>query len=131
MLQEVLVHVFFDHHLLIELDQEVLSLFAAHMLDLGFKRTKAELLFQGEFDRLAHNTLQVELVNQVDRGLGEAEIFTERHSLKIVESESLRDCRSCLPQECSVVCSLPNLNTAYHLHITEDNNRLTKRPPPT
>jgi hypothetical protein len=31
-------------------------LFAAHLRNLGFKRAQAELLFEGELDRLVHGT---------------------------------------------------------------------------
>jgi hypothetical protein len=54
MLEEGFVHILSDHHLFVELDQEILSLLMAHLLHLILERTNAELLFEREFDRLRH-----------------------------------------------------------------------------
>lgn len=46
MLEEMLVHGFPHHHLLVKLDQKLLSLLMAHFIDLRFERSQAELLLQ-------------------------------------------------------------------------------------
>jgi len=61
MLQELLVHGFAHHHLLIELDQEFLGLLTAHFVDLGFKRAQTKLLLQSQLSRFVHrSTIQLE-----------------------------------------------------------------------
>jgi len=47
MLDKMLVHTLFQHHLLVELYEELLSLLTAHARNLSFKRSETKLLFQG------------------------------------------------------------------------------------
>ena len=55
MFEKVLVHILSHHHLLVQVDQKLLSLFAAHLVHLHFERGQIELLFQREFAGLIHN----------------------------------------------------------------------------
>lgn len=45
MLEQVFVGDFAQHHLFVKLQEKLLSLFAAHLRNLRFKRAQAELLF--------------------------------------------------------------------------------------
>ncbi len=55
-LQKLLVHGFAHHHLLVELDQELLSLLTAHLIHLGLKGSQIKLLLQGELHRFVHGS---------------------------------------------------------------------------
>jgi hypothetical protein len=48
-LQKLLVHGFFDDHLAIQLNQELLGLLKAHVGYLTFEGADVELLFEAQF----------------------------------------------------------------------------------
>jgi hypothetical protein len=54
MLEELLIHGFSHHHLLIHFDKKLLSLLPAHFIDLAFKGSEIELLFKGKLYRFIH-----------------------------------------------------------------------------
>src|SRR4028118_346496 len=108
MFQKMAVHGFPKHHLLVKLDQKLLSLFAAHVTYLCFEGTQAKLLLQRQFCWLAHD---------FDSSVSKGDLKVNTWINQICK----------LFQRSTVGFGMPDGHLAL-VYITKGNNCLTKSP---